>query len=92
MAEQKRGSSRVVKIGREAVAQLAELTGKRVEGISGIHRNDDGWVVNAELLELRRIPETNDVLASYEVTLDDDGTLTGYRRVRRYTRAQTEEF
>ena len=92
MAEQKRGSSRILKLGRAAVEQLAELTGQKVEGLSGIHRNDDGWVVNAEVLELRRIPETSDVLATYEVELDGDGSLTGYRRVKRYTRAQTEEF
>lgn len=92
MAEQRRGTSPILKIGRQAVEQLAELTGQTVEGLSGIHRNDDGWVVNAEVRELRRIPETNDVLATYEVTLGDDGSLTGYRRVRRYTRASTEEF
>jgi hypothetical protein len=93
MAEQERGSSKILKLGRRAVEQLAELTGQKVEGLSGIHRNDDdGWVVNAEVLELRRIPETSDVLATYEVELDDDGSLTGYRRVRRYTRSQTEEF
>ena len=92
MAEQKRGTSPIVKLGRAAVEQLAELTGQKVEGLSGIHRNDDGWIVTAEVLELRRIPETTDVLATYEITLDDDGSVTGYRRARRYTRAQTEEF
>ena len=92
MAEQKRETSPLVKLGRAALEQLAELTGQKVEGLSGIHRHDDGWVVTAEVLELRRIPETTDVLATYEVTLDDDGSLTGYRRARRYTRAQTEEF
>ena len=92
MAEQKRGSSRILELGRAAVEQLAELTGQKVEGLSGIHRNDDGWVVNAEVLELRRIPETSDVLATYEVELDGDGSLTGYRRVTRYPRAQTEVF
>jgi hypothetical protein len=92
MAEQKKRSSPILKVGRAALEQLAELTGQKVEGLSGVHRNDDGWVVNAEVVELRRIPETNDVLATYEVTLDDDGSVTGYRRVRRYTRSQTEEF
>ena len=92
MAEQSKGSSPILKLGRAAVEQLAELTGQKVEGLSGIHRNDDGWVVTAEVLELRRIPETTDVLATYEVNLDDDGSVTGYRRARRYTRAQTEEF
>jgi len=92
MAEQKKGSTPILKVGRAAVEQLAELTGQKVEGLSGVHRNDEGWLVMAEVLELRRIPETTDVLATYEVTLDDDGSVTGYRRVRRYTRSQTEEY
>jgi hypothetical protein len=92
MAEQRRDSSPILKMGRSAIEQLAELTGQKVEGLSGIHRNDDGWVANAEVLELRRVPETSDVLATYEVELDDDGSVTGYRRVKRYTRASTEEF
>lgn len=92
MAEQKKGSTPILKVGRAAVEQLAELTGQKVEGLSGVHRNDEGWLVTAEVLELRRIPETTDVLATYEVTLDDDGSVTGYRRVRRYTRSQTEEY
>lgn len=92
MADQKKGSTPILKVGRAAVEQLAELTGQKVEGLSGVHRNDEGWLVMAEVLELRRIPETTDVLATYEVTLDDDGSVTGYRRVRRYTRSQTEEY
>ena len=91
MAEQT-GSSPILKMGRAAIEQLAELTGQKVEGLSGIHRNDDGWLASAEVLELRRVPETSDVLATYEVELDGDGSLTGYRRVKRYTRAQPEEF
>ena len=27
-----------------------------------------------EVVEMRRIPDSSDVLASYEVSLDDDGT------------------
>ena len=92
MADQKRQRSPILKVGRAAVEQLAQLTGQKVEALSGIHRDDDEWVVNAEVLELRRIPETSDVLATYEVRLDDDGSMIGYRRVRRYTRTQTEEF
>jgi hypothetical protein len=92
MAEQERKGSPILKMGRAAIEQLAELTGQKVEGLSGIHRIDDGWVAYAEVLELRRVPETSDVLATYEVELDDDGSVTGYRRVKRYTRAQTEEY
>ena len=35
---------------------------------------------------MRRIPDTTDVLALYEVDVDSDGDLEGYRRLRRYAR------
>ena len=44
-----------------------------------------------EVLEIRRIPESTDVLASYAVTLDDDGNLLDLERSRRYRRAQVDE-
>jgi hypothetical protein len=69
--------------------QLVELTGRDAEGVTGLERTDDGWRAQVEVLELRRIPETTDILALYEVDLDSDGDLAGYRRVRRYTRGDS---
>jgi hypothetical protein len=74
-----------------AAEQLAELAGKDVEGVVGLTKDDDGWTVQVETLELRRIPNTTDVLAVYEVTLDADGDLTGYHRVHRYVRGEARE-
>jgi hypothetical protein len=73
-------------IASEAARQLVELTGRDVEGVTGLSRTDDGWSVEVEVLEVRRIPETTDVLALYEITVDEDGDLEGYRRLRRYVR------
>ena len=42
------------------------------------------------MLELERIPNTTDVLATYDVQLDDEGTLLGYKRKRRFIRGQAE--
>ena len=84
----KLGSIEVV---RKAVQQVGALTGRDVEGVLGMRRSDDGWEVVLEVLELHRIPDSTDVLASYEVVLDDQGELREYRRVRRYARNQTEE-
>ena len=78
------------RIAAEASRQLAELTGKEVEGVTGLHRSDDGWQVEVEVLELRRVPGTTDVLATYEVDVDESGDLQGYRRSHRYVRGQTE--
>jgi len=84
----KPGSMDVV---RKAVQQVAALTGRPVEGVLGLRRADDGWEVTVEVLELRRIPDSTDVLAAYEVALDESGELREYHRARRYARNQTEE-
>ena len=72
--------------------QVAEVTGQPVETVSGLHRNGEGtWIVNVEVLEMRRVPSTMDLLASYEVTLSEDGDLLGFERRRRYHRAAVDD-
>ena len=73
-------------VAAQAAQQLLELTGKGVEGVTGLERTEDGWQVHVEVVEVRRIPDTTDVLALYEVQVDEDGDLMGYRRLRRYAR------
>ena len=45
-----------------------------------------------EVVEVSRVPPTTDVLASYEVALDDDGNLRRCTRRRRYYRSSAEEL
>ena len=71
---------------RRAALHLMELTGKDFEGIVGIKKVEDGWTVEVEVLEMRRVPSTTDVLAVYEVSVDGSGELVGYERVARYVR------
>lgn len=76
-------------IARDAVAELAQLTGREIEGVVGVERGeDDGWIVEIDVVELRRTPTSTDVLATYEVAMDDEGELVGYRRTRRFGRGQ----
>ena len=49
------------------------------------------WIVMVELVELRRIPDSTDVLGVYAVALDEKGELREYRRTNRYYRSQVEE-
>ncbi|HEY0474579.1 MAG TPA: gas vesicle protein GvpO [Kribbella sp.] len=74
-----------------AAAELSALIGQQVEGIIGIDHQDDGWRVQVEVIETRRIPDTTDILAIYEVDVDTDGTVTGYRRLNRYVRGRFED-
>ena len=73
-----------------ATRQMAELTTKDVEGVTALQRTDEGWLVQLEVLELRRIPATTDVLAIYEVSVNSAGELEEYRRRGRYVRGQAE--
>ena len=88
-AKSKNNGGSPAEIARTAVAAVAELTGRRPETVLGLRRDEDGWTVTVEVVELSRIPSSTDVLASYLVSLDSDGELAGYERVRRYQRGET---
>lgn len=77
-----------MKVARIAAQQLAELTGRQPECVIGIQRTEDGWQVDLEVVESRRIPDSTDILATYTVETDEDGDLMGYQRVRRYVRGK----
>ncbi|WP_328641883.1 MULTISPECIES: gas vesicle protein [Streptomyces] len=75
---------------RNARTQLAELTGMTAENVSSFEQTEDGWALEIEVLELSRVPDTMSLMASYQVELDPEGQLTGYRRVRRYERGRAD--
>jgi gas vesicle protein GvpO len=79
---------RVVEAARE---QLAVLLGKQADAVSGLERTDGGWIVTLDVVELARIPESTDVLASYELELDGDRNLVRYRRGRRFYRSEADD-
>jgi Gas vesicle synthesis protein GvpO len=79
---------------REAAAAakefITELNGSDPVAMTSVElTDDDGWVVQFEVVEDRRIPSSADVLALYEVEVDAEGELLGFRRTRRYLRGQT---
>ncbi|MFF5104252.1 gas vesicle protein [Streptomyces sp. NPDC000134] len=75
---------------RQARDQLAELTGMVAESVSSFEQTEDGWALEVEVLELERVPDTMSLMGSYQVELDHQGQLTGYRRVRRYERGRAD--
>lgn len=77
--------SAVVRAGADG---FAALHGRRPDSVSGVQRIDEGWRLDIEVTELERIPPSTTVMATYEVDLDADGEVQGYRRKRRYYRNQ----
>ncbi len=78
-------------IALKAKSELQEITGLKPETVSKVLKGDQGWTVSIDLVEHKSIPESRDVLATYELQLDGDGTMLTYERVRRFIRGQTEE-
>jgi Gas vesicle synthesis protein GvpO len=74
--------------GRETIA---ELTGLEPQSVTGLEWDGESWLVTVDMLELSRIPETTDVIATYVVQLDPSGGLLGYRRSRRFVRGHVED-
>lgn len=66
--------------------QLVQLTGLEPDTLAALYKDDRGWHATVILIEMKRIPESNDVLGTYETLLDDEGNLVSYKRTSRYHR------
>lgn len=75
---------------RRACEQLSELLRCDPGSVSAVKATEDGWTAEVEIVELEKVPDTMSVMASYRVTLDSEGQLTGYERTRRYARSQID--
>jgi len=70
---------------------FTRLSNIPVNGIIGLSRTEEGWVVSLEALERKAIPDTMDVLGLYEVRLDSEGNLLGFDRRKLRKRGETKE-
>ena len=72
--------------------QLAELTGLKPITVTGAFKDEQGWHVAIEMLEMSRIPTATDVLGDYEVLLDGDGNILTFERKRTRHRGEPMEI
>jgi len=73
----------------EALADACQV--ELHEAVTALEWDGEFWRVTVDALELPRIPSTTDVLGSYVVQLDEQGTLRGYKRTRRFQRGQPSD-
>lgn len=70
---------------REAVQAI---TGCKADSVSRCQPRDGGWNVLVDVIESKARVGDNDLIASYELTLDAEAEVTAYHRVRRYYRTE----
>lgn len=68
--------------------QMETITGLCPETVSRLDHDESGWNVGIDMLEHRSIPRTHDLLASFEVSLDDAGNIQRWRRIGQFVRCQ----
>jgi hypothetical protein len=79
-----------VQVAQHVRRALGEITGLEAECVTALEPHEDGrWKATVEVLELPRIPETDDVLGTYEALVDAAGEVVRYQRVRRYARSRS---
>lgn len=87
----KNGRLSASELSRAALTTVEELTGYEPEAVTALEWDGELWRVTVDVLEMARIPSTTDVLGSYVVQLDEEGTLRGYKRTGRFVRGTPDQ-
>ena len=74
-----------------ALGEFVELNGQPPDRVSGVRRGDDGWSILVDVVDVERVPSTTSVLSTYRVDADAEGHVVGYERIRRFSRAATDD-
>ncbi len=77
----------LIEIARE---ELSKVTGLELSTTLGASKDERGWRVSMEMIEKHSIPDQMDILAVYDVIIDDDGKLVEFNRTNLRKRVDTE--
>lgn len=65
----------------KAPALLESIFDKKAESVTSVAKHGDEWKVQIEVVERKAVPDTQDILITYELKLTQDLEFTGYKRV-----------
>src|SRR4051794_41925091 len=79
----RRGASNAAAVTREALRQIAELTGRAPDTVSAVERTDDGWRGEGGAPAPEGGPANPNNLAALEGAMDDDWSPVAHPRATR---------
>jgi len=79
MATEKPRAS-VEKITDLALAIAKKYISKEPETVIGVEEEEGEWKVTVEALERKAVPDTQDLLGRYEIRLNKNGELIGWKQ------------
>lgn len=75
----------------QAREELVKLTGLELSSTVRTVKQDGNWKVSVELVEKRSLPDGMDILATYDVLMDEDGNILEFGRRRLRKRIDTDQ-
>lgn len=76
-------------VAKQAKEELSTVTGLQPSTVLGIVKEGEEWIVTVEMVEKKSIPDSMDVLGTYEVRLNNDGELLNFNRLSLRKRGDT---
>jgi len=81
----------IKELAEQAKSQLAEVTGLKPITVTRTFKDEQGWHITLDMLEMARIPPATDVLGDYDVLMDEDGNMLKFERTRTRLRGEPLE-
>ncbi len=60
--------------------EMSRITGLELGSTLSTAKDERGWLVSLEMVEKHSIPDQMDILATYDVIMDDDAKLVEFNR------------
>ena len=76
---------------KKARTELYDLTGLEISSTLSAVKEGEEWLVDIEVVEKHSIPDSMDILATYEVRLDSDGNMLEFKRTKMRKRIDIED-
>lgn len=75
----------------KAREEMSKITGLELSSTLGAVKEEKGWKVTLELVEKHSLPDQMDILATYNVLLDNDANILEFKRAGLRKRVDTEQ-
>ena len=76
----------------QAKKQVSELIERKPSSVTAVSKDEEGWHISLEMLERKAIPDHMDLLARYDVLLDEEGNIVKFDRGDLRTRSETTKY
>ena len=84
-------ATQMMTLAERAREQLAEVTGFNPVAAVGGFKDEEGWHISVDVLEMARLPESTDIIGTYVVTLDPEGNMVKFEKKRSRLRGESYE-